>query len=95
MKVALALVCVVPALMISKVLPSLAHEDFRPLILSEGRWMLKHKPGINPFLAQENERNYGQFVKVSTIFSYNSYIILEMVKAFKCLIQFDFYSYIT
>ena len=76
MKVALALVCVVPALMISKVLPSLAHEDFRPLILSEGRWMLKHKPGINPFLAKENERNYGQFGKVSTIFSYDSYIIL-------------------
>ena len=78
MKVALALVCVVPALMISKVLPSLAHEDFRPLILSEGRWMLKHKPGINPFLAEENERKYGHFVKVSTIFSYDSYIILEM-----------------
>ena len=77
MKVALALVCVVPALMISKVLPSLAHEDFRPLILSAGRWMLKHKPGINPSLAKENERKYGHFVKVWTIFSHNSYIILE------------------
>ena len=80
MKVALALVCVVPALMISKVLPSLAHEDFRPLILSAGRWMLKHKPGINPSFAKENERKYGQFVKVWTIFSHNSYIILEMAK---------------
>ena len=82
MKVALALVCVVPALMISKVLPSLAHEDFRPLILSEGRWMLKHKPGINPFLAMENERKYGQLVKVSTIFSYDSYVILEIVSRY-------------
>ena len=89
MKVALALVCVVPALMISKVLPSLAHEDFRPLILSEGRWMLKHKPGINPFLAKENERKYGQFVKVSTIFSYDSYIILEMIAMLVCIQMFD------
>ena len=89
MKVALALVCVVPALMISKVLPSLAHEDFRPLILSAGRWMLKHKPGINPFLTQENDRKYGQLVKVSTIFSYDSYIILEMVNTLVGIQMFD------
>ena len=64
MKVALALVCVVSALMMSKAFPSLAHEDFRPLILSEGRWMVKHKPGNNPLLAMENDRKYGQFAKV-------------------------------